>query len=78
MLFDQLIGKVFHVIRSAPGINGFGDMGFLLQENLRVPGNFGRKISGKGYGFIQRIRMKRLGAASVAASASIQVRATLL
>ncbi len=58
--FDQLFGQVLDVVRAAPGIDGRPNIGFVLQEKLRVPGDAGRKIGRQRHGLVQRVSVQRL------------------
>jgi len=55
------VGEGFHIVGTRPGIDDFGDVGFVLQIELGVAGYAGREIGGQSDGLIQRIGMQGLG-----------------
>ena len=59
--FGQIAGQALHIITAAPWVDHVGGAAFLLQKQLGVTRNAGRKIGWQGQGFVQCIGMKRLG-----------------
>ena len=53
-------GQFFQQIGAAPRVNGFGNVGFFLQEYLRVAGNACRKFRRQRNGFVQGVGVQRL------------------
>ena len=62
-LVGHILGEFFHHVGTSPRIDHVGDVGFFLNDQLRVAGNTGREFGWQGNGFIQCIGMQRLGAA---------------
>ena len=58
---DNLIGKSLHIIGTAPRINNLAHTGFILNVQLGITRNTGRKISRQGNSLIQGVGMQGLG-----------------
>ena len=59
----QLFGEPLNVVGASPWVDGPHRAGFLLQQQLGVPGNAGGEVGGQGQCLIQRIGVQRLGVA---------------
>ena len=57
---SQIMCQALDIIRPRQRIDHLGDARFLLQDKLRVPGDAGAEIRGKGNRLIKRIRVQRL------------------
>src|SRR3712207_4273684 len=54
------MSEAFHIIRTAPRVHNARYVGFVLEVELSVAGNAGRKISWKGNGLVQGISVQTL------------------
>ena len=59
----QLFGEPLNVVGAGPRVDGPHRAGFLLQQQLGVPGNAGGEVGGQGQRLIQRVGVQRLGVA---------------
>ena len=59
----QLIGQAFHIVRTGQRIHDSCDAGFLLQDELGVAGDAGRKLGGQRERLIEGVGVQGLGAA---------------
>ena len=57
----DFVGERFDVVRSAPGVNLFGDHGFFLDVDLRVTSDTCAEIGRKCDSFVKRVGVQRLG-----------------
>ncbi len=62
-LVGHVLGQLFHHVGTGPRIDDVGDVGFFLDDQLRVAGDAGRELGRQGNGFVERIGVQRLGAA---------------
>mmetsp|Transcript_28252 Transcript_28252/g.47989 ORF Transcript_28252/g.47989 Transcript_28252/m.47989 type:complete len:708 (+) Transcript_28252:1254-3377(+) len=59
-LVHQVLRQRLHHVGASPGIHNFGDAGLLLQDELRVSGNFGGERRGQCNSFVERVGVQRL------------------
>ncbi len=57
------VGQGFDIVGAAQRVDHVADRRFLLQDDLGVARDAGRKISGQADGLVERIGVQRLGAA---------------
>ena len=62
-LVGHFLGQLFHHVGTAPRIDHVADMGFFLDDDLRVAGDARREIGRQRDGFVKRIGVQRLRAA---------------
>ena len=59
-LVGHVLGELFHHVGAGPRIDHAGDVGFFLNDQLRVAGNACRELSRQCNGFVQCVGMQRL------------------
>ena len=59
-VFD-FVGQGFHVVTAGEGIHRVGDSRFVGQNLLRANGELGSPLAREGQGFIESVRVQRLG-----------------
>ena len=59
----QVLRQLLHHVAAGPGVNHVGDVGFFLNDELRVAGNARRKLGGQRNGFVKAVGVQALRAA---------------
>ena len=54
------LGECLHHVRAAPGVRHVGDLGLLLQDQLRVAGNAGTELRRQTQGLVEGVGVQGL------------------